>query len=495
MLKPKMAFPLALVMGALSALAFAPLNIWLFAFLSPISLLWLWQKANSPKQVFYLGLVYGLGLFGIGISWVFISIHRFGNTDIPLAVFIMSLLILLYGFLFGMQGYLLKRFFKGSPSAFCLLGFPSSWVLFEWFRSVLFTGFPWLFIGYTELNTPLSGYAKIGSVYAVSFIVTLISGMTVVFFSSTRQKKIVLLSSACLIIVGGFFLQITPFTKTIGKEKSIVLVQGNITPLDKFSQENPIQATEEIYGRLTQKYWGVDFILWPESAVPLPLPYSKEYTAKLDAMAKKHRTTFITGIQSVNDKNDYFNSLIVLGTGKGLYHKHHLLPYGDYLPFEKHLRGLINFFNLPMSSFTPGGENQELITAQDLTFDPLICYEIAFPELVRTTLRNANAIITLSEDGWFGDSWGPHQHLEIARMRALETGRWVLRATTSGITALIDENGKIQAQIPRFQATILQGTFQPMTGNTPWVTIGLWPLLILLLLGFVVPGRRWGHSP
>jgi apolipoprotein N-acyltransferase len=480
---------ITILAGAILPGAFAPHHLWPLAIISPAMLLWIWQKNQTAKQAFISGLVYGLGLFGMGVSWVFVSIHRFGNTNIPIAILITALLVIVLALFIATQGYILKRFFRGNTTAFCLLGFPSSWVLFEWLRSWLFTGFPWLYLGYSQLETPLSGYAPILSVYGVSTAVLLTSGALITILMGNRKTKS--FSSLLIIVIWGigFLLQQQNFTQQNPKPYTVSLVQGNIEPFDKFASEDPIGSTEKIYGKLTEPVWGADLILWPESAIPLPLPYSKSYIDQLDKKARLHHTTLITGIQVINPQGEYHNSLIALGEGHGVYHKYHLVPFGDFLPFDHWLRGLIGFFDLPMSSFTPGPTQQPLISANDLKITPLICYEIAFPELLRDTLRNADVIITLSEDGWFGESWGPHQHLEIAQMRALETGRTVLRATTSGITAIIDPKGKLTNTIPQFQATVLSGRFYSMTGETPWSKIGLWPLLALLFGCFILPGR------
>ncbi len=470
--------------------AFAPFNIWPLGLLSPAILLWLWQyHSSSTKKAFLLGLSYGIGMFGIGVSWVFISIHRYGNTEVPLAILITTLFVVILALFIAIQGAVLKQFFRGNTITFLLFGFPCCWVLFEWLRSWLFTGFPWLFLGYTQLDTFLKGYGPCLSVYGISLAVALNSSALVTLIKEKRSSKLIAMILMVSIWSVGYLLQLHDYSHLDPKTFTVNLIQGNIKPFDKFSQTDPIGTTERIYGTLTQNAWNADLILWPESAIPLPLPYSQFYVDELQNRALLHNTTLITGIQVINKQGEYYNSLIALGRGQGVYHKHHLLPFGDFVPLEKWLRGLIGFFDLPMSSFIRGPQNQDLIMAGKLKLTPLICFEIAFPELVRDTLHNANAIITLSEDGWFGGSWGPHQHLQIARMRALETGRFVLRATTSGITAIIDPQGRLQATVPQFEATVLKGTFYSATGETPWIKIGLWPLITLLLVFFILPGR------
>ncbi len=484
----------AILAGALFPLAFAPLNLWPLAILCPAALLWTWQDFIVPPiQAFGLGLCFGLGMFGVGVSWVFVSIHHFGHTDVPTAVLITSSLVLTLALFIAFQGFILKRFFQGGSTQLWLLGFPSCWVIFEWIRSWLFTGFPWLYLGYSQINTFLSGYAPVASVYGVSFAVALTSGALVSLLQYGRKPKILATFVIAVVWGAGYLLGSYSFTQLNNKNFTVSLIQGNIQPLDKFTQEKPIESIERTYGLLTHDQWGADLILWPEGAIPLPLPASTVFVEQLKRTARKHHSTLIAGTQVINESGQYYNSLIALGDGKGTYHKYHLVPFGDYVPFEKWLRGATEFFNIPMSSFIPGPKEQELITAGPLKIDPLLCYEIAFPELVRNTLRNADVIITLSEDGWFGNSWGPHQHLQIAQMRALETGRYVLRATTSGITAIINHKGKIVATAPQFEATVLNGTFRSAQGYTPWNETGIWPLLIALFAFFLLPGRgiKW----
>lgn len=476
--------------GALLPFAFAPFHYWPLSLLSPLILLWRLQKSN-PLQAFWQSLFFGLGFFGLGVSWVFVSIHYFGNTDVPLAVFLTFLFVFVLSLFLAVQGYLLKRFFKGSPLSFCLLGFPCIWVLFEWLRTVLFGGFPWAFLGYAVLETPLRGIAPFLSVYGVSWLILLSCGALLALLQEKGWTKTLMLVLLAVIWLGSEGLSYLKFTQPISRNYRVAMIQGNIPPLDKFSAENPVQSIEDSYGHLTNEHWNNDLILWPENAISFPLPYAASYVAKLKTRAEAYGSNLITGIQTRVNHQDYYNSLIMLGTSAGIYHKKHLVPFGEFLPFDKYLRGLINFFDIPMSNFIEGPENQPLLKMDDnkIKIAPLICYEIAYPELVRTSLKDANVIVTLSEDGWFGKSLGPHQHLQIAQMRALETGRYVLRATTSGISAIIRPDGSIAERSPQFEANVLSGQFEAREGNTPWMMIGIWPLLILCLLGFLIPKK------
>jgi apolipoprotein N-acyltransferase len=287
----------AFISGALLPLAFAPFDFWPIAILSPLTLLILWNRISSPLKACLLGGSYGLGMFGMGISWVFVSIHRYGNTIIPVAIFITFLLVAICAAYIALQGYLLKRFFKTPNAAFWLIGFPCSWVLIEWFRGWLFTGFPWLYLGYSQLNTPLAGFAPILGVYGISFVLTLIAGLCVNFYYGNKISKILSLILIPSIFAAGFMLQKIQWTTPTGNPTTVSMIQGNVGPLDKFTQADPIDATDKIYGKLTQTVLNSSLILWPESAIPLPYPYSKEYIKKLNKLAVTHKTTLITGMQ------------------------------------------------------------------------------------------------------------------------------------------------------------------------------------------------------
>jgi len=260
------------------------------------------------------------------------------------------------------------------------------------------------------------------------------------------------------------------------------MIQGNLKPNDKFLLSNPIETTWQVYGKPTFQDTSADLILWPENALPLQLPESQGFINRLDGLATYHNIALIIGLPVQATANNYYNSLLAVGDGQGLYRKKHLVPFGEYLPFNRWLRGLINFFDIPMSDFIKGPDDQDDFKIPNMRLLPLICYEIAYPNYVREQVQNkrAEAIITSTEDGWFGKSWGPHQHLQIAKMRALETGRYVLRSTTSGISAIIDHTGHIIKQSPQFKPFVLKGRFVDRTGLTPWVEFGLFPLFTLL---------------
>jgi len=224
------------------------------------------------------------------------------------------------------------------------------------------------------------------------------------------------------------------------------------------------------YQNLTKPYWQSDLILWPEAAIPLPLPYAQNFVNQLSITAKKHHASLILGIP-VRINSQYYNAAIAIGTGSGKYYKQRLVPFGEYVPFEKVLRGLFTFFDLPMSEFVAGAKNQNLLRANGVLVAPYICYEVAYDNLVRQDLPRAQLLITISDDAWFGKSIAAAQHLQIGQMRCLETGRYMLFSTNNGITAIINPFGKIIARLPRFKTDVLSGKVYAMQKATPFCII------------------------
>ena len=434
---PKKHYLFACGSGALLPLAFAPFNLWPLAIIMPAVLLYLTSK-TLPKQSFKLGYLFGIGYFLVGVSWVYVSIHDFGHSNFLVAG-MLTLLFVLYLALFpALTMYTTAKTHR--------LLFPVIWVLFEWLRSSLFTGFPWLLLGYSQINSYLKSYAPIGGIYLVSLMILITSYCLLL---KNKKTNIIIL---IFIWAVGFKYYNIPINNPNNKQLKISLIQGNLSPNDKFLLDDPINASWQAYGTQMQDVWDSDVIVWPENAIPLPLPWSQEYLNKLDKIAKQHNTALLIGMPvATDDRQNYFNAIVGLGTASGRYYKRHLVPFGEYLPFDKYLRGLINFFDLPMSNFVTG--NRDDLVIPDIKFAYLICYEIAYPQLINKS--DIDAILTISEDGWFGNSWGPHQHLDIARMRALETGKYVIRATTSGISTIIDPQGNVIMRSPQFVPWVL----------------------------------------
>lgn len=480
----------ALISGALLTLAFAPFDIFPLAIISPAILLSLWIH-TSAKQAFWRGWLYGLGLFSTGVYWIYISVHTFGPTSAPFAVLITGALIAFLALYPAMNGYLLNRFFPKTNNAKLFLAFPALWVLLEWARGWIFTGFPWLFVGYTQLHSPLQGYAPIFSVYGVSLVVLFSSALlvsTVIQFQKARYQALYIRLFSLAFLWGiGSVLSLISWTTPSGNPVTVSLVQGNIAQDIKWSPEQ-IQPTLEHYVALTKPYLGKSkIIIWPESAIPLPLQYATDFLEALSRIASQQHTTLITGIPIKADNTDaYYNGVIALGEGRGQYLKSRLVPFGEYVPLHNLLGRFLDFLQVPMSDFISGNTLPAPIMADNIKIATFICYEIAYPTQVLSRDGNIDMILTVSNDAWFGQSIAQAQHLEMAQMRALEMGRPILFVTNNGITAVINAKGRIQSQAPPYQSYVLTDQIQMTHGKTPWQYFAMYPIVILLMISLIL---------
>lgn len=472
--------------GALFPLALAPLFWWPLGLISLGLFAYLLQSSTNTRQAFVLTWWFSFAKFAVGVSWIYVSIHRFGGTPAPLAVLMVALFAASLAIIPAMVIALYYRY-VGLQHAWLTL--PAAWFFYELVRSHLLTGFPWLFAGDAHLYSWLSGWAPLIGSYGLSFLV-LISVSSLLFaWRSGRYYALAVL----LVWPVGLWLSTFEWTEKTG-ELQVSAVQGNIAQEMKWRPEM-VGETLSIYHGQTQEHWQSDLVLWPETAITLLLEQYLPYMDDLDHEAREQHTTIISGIPYRYARyhplaGEFHNSIIAFGNGDGLYHKQRLVPFGEFVPLEKQIRGLLPFFDLDMSSFLPGDANQPLLSVNkdDRTYliAPFICYEIAYPQLVSRMSKHADMLVTISNDAWFGDSLGPKQHMALAQMRALETGRYLLRATNTGITALVNHKGEILNRLPYETRATLTGMAEMRTGQTPYMLWGLWPLVIisgLLLVG------------
>jgi len=488
---------LALCAGGLTPLALAPLSLWPLALLTPAALAWLcWRQ--PPRTILFSHFSFGIGLFGVGASWVFVSIHNFGHAPLPLAVIMTALFVAFLSAVFTLNALLLStKYIRQQPSlALYLLSFCSIWVLGEWLRSWLLTGFPWLYIGYSQWQTALAGWAPVTGVLGISMAAAM-TGCACLYALHTppiKAKAASLLLIASLWLGGGYLHQ-TAWTTPAGNVIDIALVQANI-PQEKKWQADFLQPSLQRYRDLSKDAWNADWVIWPEAAVPMLYHRATPFLEEMHQRAVAHNAALITGILYDDPfQRKIYNSVTGLGQATGIYHKTRLVPFGEYVPLENWLRGLIEFFNLPMSVITAGEAEQSGIQVGGTRIASAICYEIVYPDLVASSSRNKDIILTISNDAWFGASWGPLQHLEMAQMRALETGRYVVRGTNNGISAIVTPAGKIAAQSDQFVQQVLRGKVNAMQGDTPFMRWGSWPVVILcviFLLGVAFAPRLFG---
>ncbi|MEZ5529299.1 MAG: apolipoprotein N-acyltransferase [Porticoccaceae bacterium] len=342
---------------------------------------------------------------------------------------------------------------------------------------------PWLYLGYAHLDTWLSGWAPVGGVLAVSWIAAF-SGALFGIGTLSRQKFTFSNAAilAALLWLSGWYLQTEAWTKPAGDPVSVAAVQPAI-PLSTKWDSKQIDAILELYRQETEPLLDNDLIIWPESAIPAFADQVQPFLTSMSSAATNHGSALITGIPTRGGRDHhYYNSVIGLGEASGSYHKQHLVPFGEYVPFEQWLRGMIAFFDLPMSAFSPGPDNQPHITANGHTIATAICYEIVYPTLVARAAVGANLLLTVSNDTWFGRSIGPQQHFQIARMRAVENRKPLIRATNDGITALINTRGQVVSEAPAYSQQVLTGYLTPYAGLTPFGEWGSLPILVLSLL-------------
>lgn len=486
----RLASPLALVAGLLYPLAFAPWAFWPLMPLS-IALFWISLHGATGRQALWRGWLYGAGMFGFGVSWVHVSMHDYGYTPMWLAVPMTGLFAAFLALFPALLGWLTRQLARqDGPSP---LLFAGAWLLLDGLRGWLMTGFPWLYAGYPMIDTALVGLAPLGGIW----LLTLVTVLTGAALGAAVLRRRVALPAMILALVGwGTGLATDPldFTEPAAGPTRVALPQGNV-PQDLRWQLSMRQATRDIYADLTAQVPPGHLVIWPESALTEFADEAADFLLEQAHRLEQQDSSLITGIPTRERRGfdfHFFNSIAVVGGGEGIYHKQKLVPFGEYVPLQSLLRGLIPFFDLPMSSFTAGAADQPNLLAHYMVVSPFICYEILYPGLVAERANRSNVLVTVSNDAWFGTSAGPHQHFQMARLRAAETGRWLLRSTNNGITAIVDPRGQVTAQLPQFKRDVLLGEFVPMSGQTPFMKLGGWPvwLLAVLLCGAAWVRRR-----
>jgi len=482
LLSPRLIFLWCLIVGAFVPLSLAPFHFW-YAAPAAIAIFLFALQEDNPNTLLLRSWCFGIGLFGSGVSWVYVSIHEYGYAPVPLAVLLTALFVIGLGLVFALPFWVYGKFFQ-SHRLSTLIAFPALWILGEWLRSWLLTGFPWLYLGYAHVNTPLAGWLPVVGVYGASWIVTF-SGAAL--FLALRQQRLYPLCITALLFVSGYGLQQVQWTQLdTAQPINVGIVQPNFSLHDKWNPEKRSEIRQTLV-TLSEPLWEADIILWPEAALNELYHEALPFLQLLDNTGKHNATTLITGVLSYDTNNStytnpvIYNSIVSLGAGDGLYHKVRLVPFGEYVPLERWLRGLIRFFDLPTSHMSPGAKSQKLLEAGHYRVSPFICYEIVYPDLVAHNSQDTNFLVTISNDSWFGDSLGPQQHLQMAQVRALETGRYVIRGTNDGISAIIDSKGKLQQASTRFKQQTLQGEVYSAAGSTPFMLTGSLPLMLLMI--------------
>ncbi len=487
---PQKDFILALLLGAVYPLGLAPLSWWPVSFLSIAGLLMHLHYTPSVRW-FKLSYAYGLGYFGVGVSWVYVSIQQFGHAPIPLALLLTFIFIAFLALFKGLLGLSLHKVAKKFGAQWLFLGFPLLWALSDYLQGIFLTGFPWLYLGYALVDSPLRGFVPIFGVLGAGNVLVSIVSLFFLLLVNTRvsHKKRFIWPATLLAIT--LIPVIKPNIGYLGEPKqqevSIALVQPNIDQNEKWKRERFFEFIK-LYEDLTEPLWGADLIVWPEAAIPTLLQYAEPLVEKLQKRAMESGSTLIFGIPRKEQSSDQlFTSVVALNGTRQIYDKQYLVPFGEFVPFESVLRGLIGFFNLPMSSFTPGVDGQSPLISGELKLYPAICYEIAYSQHIEKLRKNVKkdnfeAIVTVSNDAWFGRSWGPLQHFQIAKSRALEFGIPVIRSTNTGVSAVINHAGKVLWEFDSFVQVSSHKRMELENQSTLFSALGFALGLIVMIL-------------
>ena len=477
---------LALIAGLALPLAFAPFQQFWIAPVSYALLLWCW-KDTRPGDAFRLGLVFGIGSFGAGTYWTYIAVAEFGEAPVALAVALSLGLMTTLALFVAAAGYAAARWFKTSGAVAWLATLPALWVLTEWLRGWMFSGFGWLAAGYSQTDSYLMGYAPVLGLHGMSFAVVASAGaLTALAFGSRAAR---LAAATVLVVVWGlaFALHGRDWTQPKPRDLSVALVQGAVPQTIKWDPDQ-LAASLQLYKRLTERNAGTNLIVWPEAAIATLYEFVPDYLADLRAWSEAHRSSVMFGIlrRTPGDTQTFQNVLVALTTPEQLYVKRHLVPFGEYFPVPAFVRSWMRLMSLPYTDATPGDDTQPPVEVAGELVGVTICYEDVFGAEQLHYLPEATLLVNVSNDAWFGDSIAPHQHLQIARVRAAEAGRYLLRATNTGITAIIDQHGGIVSRGPQFEPVVLNAVVRGYTGATPYARWGNYPVIVAALLVLLV---------
>lgn len=489
---------LSLAAGAMAVAGFAPLGLWPLPLMSLTLLFGLLGQTRSMRCGFLIGLAWGLGFFIAGVSWIFVSLSVYGGMAAWLAALATFLFCAFLSLFPALVGALQARW-RVSPTLRLLGVMPLLWGVTEWVRGWIFTGFPWLVMGYSQVPaSPLAGYAPVVGVYGVSYLLALLAAMLAWGLTERGRQAPRTWSFVAIVAIGigGHAMRGIAWTTPDGAPTTVALLQGNI-PQDMKWQPEKTQATLEIYARMAAAS-PAQLIVLPETALPMfesSLP--DVYRDRLTSLGQQNNGDVLTGLPTGSPDGAYFNSVISLGSAPSQrYHKVHLVPFGEYIPLKVVWGWVIEVLHIPLSDFARVAVDQRPLAIGGQRVAANICYEDAFGEEIIRQLPAASVLINVSNLAWFGDSFAPWQHAQMSQMRALETGRMMLRATNTGVTAIIDAKGRMLASLPLFTRGSLSGEIQGYAGSTPYGRWGNAPVLIVWVgLGIVLLATAFRRRP
>jgi len=476
----------AFLAGAAMVPANAPLEWFPLALAALAVLIHLWLAAPGPRAAAWTGFLFGMGMFLAGVSWVYISLHRFGAMPAPIAAFATFAFCVVLAAYLALAGALLARV-RAPPVVRAALVMPALWTLAEWLRATLFTGFPWLSLGTAAIDTPLAGFAPLGGVYAVSFVTAAAAGL--LWCVALGQARWAAAAAFAVLGVAGAGLRSVEWTVPAGAPLEVSLVQGNVPQDLKFDPAR-YARTLETHARLAEAS-RARLIVLPETAMPRMLDsVDPAYLERLDAAAKRNGGDLLLGAPTRAASGAYYNSVVSFGVSpRQLYHKVHLVPFGEFVP--PGFGWIVRVLSVPLADFSRGAAVQRPLQVAGQRVAANVCYEDAYGNELIRQLPEATLLVNVSNVAWFGDSLAPAQHLQIARARALETGRMHLTATNTGITAVVGRDGRVLAQLAPFAEGRLDAVVQGYSAATPYVRFGDWPVLAACVALLLLVALAW----
>ena len=477
--------------GATVSLAFAPFGLWPLAILGPAVLIALWD-GTTPRHAAALGFWFNAGTFAAGTYWLYVSIHVFGAAPLWIAFLLMLGLVAIMGAYHAALGYAVARWLPARGAWRWVVGIPAAWLLVEWLRGWFLSGFSWLSLGYSQTDTWLARLAPVGGVYTIS-AVTLVSAGTLVWL--LRAPDLRGRGAALLLLAAPWLAALVldrDWTHASGPPVRVAVLQGAIPQDIKWLEDNR-ETTLRLYAKLTREALGEPLIVMPESALPDLANNLVPFIGRLYSEASARGSALVLGLVRLSDDGQhYFNSVAALdGQGVTWYDKHHLVPFAEFFPVPKFVRGWLRLMSLPYSDFTRGEAVQPPLQAAGLHLATGICYEDAYGSTLARSLPGSDALVNVTNDAWFGHSTARYQHFQIARMRAIESGRFLVRAANDGISAVIGPRGEVVAEAPQYREIVLRAAITPRTGLPPYARVGNWAIVLLAAAACVAAVFKW----
>jgi apolipoprotein N-acyltransferase len=481
---------LACLSGALLPFGFAPFHqpglaiLGLALFLGQLNYSLNATGKSARKNAFLLGFTFGLGYLGFGVSWVFVSIHNYGHLNIILSALITLLFIAYLSLFTGAVAYCFQLFAAHCSQLMRCFVFSALWCLGEYCRSTLLTGFPWMLLGFGQIDTPLKHLLPIVGVYGVGFIAALAASFLAILSQEKKIKQLPWLFAFIGILIFPVTINTTTWSNTQNNPIPVSVIQANLSMKDKWDESLFLKVLEYYKNKIAELTGDNQLIVMPESAIPAPDSYVSDYLNTLHEKSRSANTAILLGIPEEPSRDTYYNSLIALGVASGTYQKKHLVPFGEFIP--KPFQQIINWLSIPIANITKGRHDQALVEVFHHPIATLICYELAYPALLREQLPAAEWIVSISDDGWFGHSFAMYQQLQMAQALSVQTGRYQIVANNDGLSSVIDNQGFISESLKAYQPGILKSHIYPATGATPWVVWGDTPALFFSLIVLVL---------